>query len=214
MIEEDLGRIAEALDRIAAALEKTPVAARPRADQGPAPVLATQEVLKYHTNMGHSLLRKLCEARNIEVPPRTKIPTLIKWLEESDQLRAAQCVQSCSAPAAPAPTPEPSKPTPEPPKPEPAPAKAPVIPAPAPEPEPPKPEPAPAPEPPDPFAVEEPEPERTREDVLAALQRVQKAGGNGPVIDILQVQGGVVALKKLPPEKFAAVYNAAVAWGK
>jgi len=213
MIEEDLGRIAASLERIAAALEKAPVAARPRADQGPAPVLATQEVLKYHTNMGHSLLRKLCEARNIEVPPRTKIPTLIKWLEESDQMRAVQGGDRRKPSDAPVEKlaeklvekviEKVAAVKPEPPKPEPAP-----------EPEPPKPTPAPTPEPPDPFAVEEPELERTREDVLAALQRVQKAGGNGPVIDILQVQGGVVALKKLPPEKFAAVYNAAVAWGK
>ena len=58
-------------------------------------------VLDYE-GMEHADLKKLCEARGIEVPLRTKKPTLIKWLKTKDLVTTA-----CGEEPDPEPEPEP-----------------------------------------------------------------------------------------------------------
>jgi hypothetical protein len=58
----------------------------------------------------------------------------------------------------------------------------------------------------DPFgAAEEPAKTYTKEEVLAALQKLMVAESKEAVFKILQEQGGVKAFKELPVEKYAAV---------
>jgi hypothetical protein len=59
----------------------------------------------------------------------------------------------------------------------------------------------------DPFggATEEPAKTYTKEEVLAALQKLMVAESKEAVFKVLQDQGGVKAFKDLPVEKYAAV---------
>ena len=218
-IASSLPRVVSMLGRIAAALEDLKVGKRVAATEAtPAPAIKLPpkppETGINYDELDHSALKKLCESRHIDVPARTKSPTMVKWLKEDDQVRKViEQTNACTTPltepvkpvAVPEPAPKMSKPalTPEPVKPKHELPK-------------PKAAPEPEPEPADPFAVDEPEPPKpklSQSDVLKALQLIQKAEGNEPVVKILWEHGGVSKLKDLDESKFEAVYNAAVNCG-
>lgn len=168
--------IAASLEKLADAPPAAVPASAPTAQPPTAPpvqetVVDYDALAERNNKEDRDVLLALCEKRGIEVPARTKTPTLAKMLGEWDTVNGV----TCSAPAeTPQPQPEPSteaKPTEEPDPFADPPAEAST---------------------PDPLPADTPV---TKEEVLAALQKVQSdaSKGTAKVIQILNAAAGVNA---------------------
>lgn len=119
-----------------------------------------------YTNLTRERLIELCQERGITVADRTRTATLVKMLEEATGAGTVK-----ETPADPTPEPDPlDEPTLEP-----------------------DPLDDPAPEP-DPLADIPAEKPVTKEEVIAVMQRLQKAKGNDAVRNVLLIAGGGAAL--------------------
>lgn len=119
-----------------------------------------------YTNLTREKLLELCQERGITVADRTRTATLVKMLEEATGAGTVK-----ETPADPTPEPDPlDEPTLEP-----------------------DPLDDPAPEP-DPLADIPAEKPVTKEEVIAVMQRLQKAKGNDAVRNVLLIAGGGAAL--------------------
>lgn len=119
-----------------------------------------------YTNLTREKLLELCQERGITVADRTRTFTLVKMLEEATGAGTVK-----ETPADPTPEPDPlDEPTLEP-----------------------DPLDDPAPEP-DPLADIPAEKPVTKEEVIAVMQRLQKAKGNDAVRNVLLIAGGGAAL--------------------
>ncbi len=129
-----------------------------------------------YANLTREKLLELCQERGITVADRTRTATLVKMLEEATGAGTVK-----ETPADPTPEPDPlDEPTLEPdPLDDPAPEPDPLD--------------DPAPEP-DPLADTPAEKPVTKEEVIAVMQRLQKAKGNDAVRNVLLIAGGGAAL--------------------
>lgn len=207
MIEKIIGlieRIAIALEVIAGnrqpatvplpATDVTPAVTAATVVSKPAepPVVGSSGPIKLdYTQMSYDVLKQTCEARGFQVPPRTKTPTLIKWLNEFDGAQVKGKVVEQIGPKDAAPGMVVTKET-----------GVTIIEKPFLDP--------PPVEEADPFAEAVPASKKiSRDDVMLELKRVQSVKGNPYVIELLVKYGNAQSFKDVKDDKLQAIYDEA-----